>query len=410
MRIAFAALCAIALAAAAFISYSENTTQIRRTALADFDTRAREAVDALADLRAAEQAYVAPGQGAAFWIQKVDETSQSIESALTTLRQTATSTNAASEIEAASAAFARFRDVDRRIRGYVKSGALTMAADLVFSDGGQAAVKAARSVEQARMFERSRFESVDAYDRLAQLGAAAGVATLMLVTIFGFARRPRVTAPDTATAEQPAADRSVAPARSPVDVGELPLRGEAWAGDRSRPQAPAGAAADASKNGAFFKAVGELCTDIGRVTDLEQLRALLGRMAQLLDASGLVLWSASPSGAELQPALTHGYAPQTVARIPPVPYTADNAAAAAYRTGKLQIVPSRPGSSVKGAIVAPVISVDGCIGVLSAELRGGAETSDSVQAIAAILAAQLAGVVAAAPAQDAGRASGAASG
>src|SRR5262249_40025632 len=102
--------------------------------------------------------------------------------------------------------------------------------------------------------------------------------------------------------------------------------------------------------------------------------------------------------------------PQTVARIPAVPYTADNAAAAAYRTGKLQIVPSRPGSSVKGAIVAPVISMDGCIGVLSAGLRGGGETSDRTPAIAAILAAPLAGGVAAPPSQDAGRASGAASG
>src|SRR5262245_61780531 len=149
MRIALAALCAIALAAAAaFISYSENTTQIRRAGLGDFDGRARETVDALSELRAAEQAYVATGPGAAFWIQKVDETSRSIESALTALRQTAVSTNAASELETASTAFAQFRDVDRRVRGYLNSGAALMAADLVFSDGGQVAVTASRAVER----------------------------------------------------------------------------------------------------------------------------------------------------------------------------------------------------------------------------------------------------------------------
>jgi hypothetical protein len=190
-----------------------------------------------------------------------------------------------------------------------------------------------------------------------------------------------------------------------MGVDELPLHADAWPGDRVRPPVPP---VEPQASAAFFKAVADLCTDIGRVSDLEQLRALLGRTAQLLDASGLVLWSASESGAELQPAITHGYTPQTVARIPAVPYTADNAAAAAYRTGKLQVVASRAGSSVKGAIVAPVTSVDGCIGVLSAELRSGGERSEQIQALAAILAAQLAGVLTAAPAEDAGRASGSA--
>ena len=41
-----------------------------------------------------------------------------------------------------------------------------------------------------------------------------------------------------------------------------------------------------------------------------------------------------------------------------------------------------------------MLSADGCIGVLSAEMRDGAEASETVQAVAAIIAAQLAGVVA----------------
>jgi hypothetical protein len=88
-----------------------------------------------------------------------------------------------------------------------------------------------------------------------------------------------------------------------------------------------------------------------------------------------------------------------LARIPPVPRSADNAAAAAYRTGTLQIVLARPGGSA-GAVVAPIISVDGCIGALSAEMRDGAEASEELQSLAAIFAAQLANVVAAAPAAD----------
>jgi hypothetical protein len=73
---------------------------------------------------------------------------------------------------------------------------------------------------------------------------------------------------------------------------------------------------------------------------------------------------------------------------------ADNAAAKAFRSGSLQIVLSRPGG-VTGAVVAPIMAADGCIGALSAEIRGGAETSEAIQGLAAIFAAHLATVLAA---------------
>ena len=144
---------------------------------------------------------------------------------------------------------------------------------------------------------------------------------------------------------------------------------------------------------ATIKAAAQLCTELGRVGDTEELKTLLGRAADLLGASGVMLWMATVSGTELRPALAHGYDPQTLARIPPVPRTAGNAAAAAFRTATLQVVLPRPGSS-KGAVVAPVLSADGCVGVLSAEMRDGAEPSETVQAVAVLIAAQLAGVVA----------------
>jgi GAF domain-containing protein len=48
-------------------------------------------------------------------------------------------------------------------------------------------------------------------------------------------------------------------------------------------------------------------------------------------------------------------------------------------------------------VAAPLLSSEGCIGTLSAEIRGGGEASDSVQALATIFAAQLAGVIATTP-------------
>jgi GAF domain-containing protein len=144
-------------------------------------------------------------------------------------------------------------------------------------------------------------------------------------------------------------------------------------------------------------------TDLGRVRDVQDFSGLLARVADLLDASGLIVWMGNTAGADLRPVLAHGYTPRVLARIPPVPRLANNAAAAAYRSGLLQIVLASPGGAA-GAVVAPIISVDGCIGALSAEIRGGAETSESLQALAAILAAQLANVVAPEPEADAGRA------
>jgi hypothetical protein len=118
-----------------------------------------------------------------------------------------------------------------------------------------------------------------------------------------------------------------------------------------------------------------------------------------MDASGLVVWAggvATTTTADdlLRPVLAHGYSPQVLAKMPAVTRSSDNAAAAAYRTGSVQIVLTRPGTS-SGAIVAPLLAAEGCVGALSVEVRGGGEGSDSVQALAAIFAAQLAPIVAA---------------
>ena len=155
--------------------------------------------------------------------------------------------------------------------------------------------------------------------------------------------------------------------------------------------------------GKIFRAAADLATDFGRVRDLEELTRILGRAADLLDASGLMVWMGTTSGGDLRPVLAHGYSSEMIARIPPVARSADNAAAAAYRSGTLQIVLSRPGVSI-GAVVAPILSADGCIGALSAEVRGGGETSELVQALAAIFASHLAGVLATNPSADIGEA------
>ena len=70
----------------------------------------------------------------------------------------------------------------------------------------------------------------------------------------------------------------------------------------------------------------------------------------------------------------------------------ENAVSVAFRTGHLEVV--RGGRDKPGAIVAPVVTPGGCVGAIAAEIRHGAEASPSVQAVATIVAAQLASLVA----------------
>jgi GAF domain-containing protein len=135
------------------------------------------------------------------------------------------------------------------------------------------------------------------------------------------------------------------------------------------------------------------------LNDVDGRDRLLARAAEALDAGGLIIWMGNTTGADLRPVLAHGYSTQALARMPAIARSADNAAARAYRTGALQIVLARPGVS-NGAVAAPLLSADGCIGALTAEINDRGETSDTVQALAAIVAAQLATVVAPSAAQE----------
>jgi GAF domain-containing protein len=131
------------------------------------------------------------------------------------------------------------------------------------------------------------------------------------------------------------------------------------------------------------------------VADPGELPVLLERAAGAIDASGLIVWVADRPGTSLFPILAQGYPASVLARMGSISRGADNAAADAFRHGELRTVAAH--GSMPGAIVAPIITGDGCVGVLAAEMRRGAERDEATQAIAAILAAQLATFVTALP-------------
>jgi hypothetical protein len=161
----------------------------------------------------------------------------------------------------------------------------------------------------------------------------------------------------------------------------------------------------AQPSGSTLRLVSDLCTNLGRVSDIEELQTLIAKTADLMEARGLIVWMNVPGATELRPALSHGYPQEMVSRLPPLSRSADNAVARALRTGQLQIVLARPGVS-DGAVVAPLLTSTGCVGAISAEVRSGGETTDTVQALAAIVAAQMANVLHATPQSHEPRATG----
>jgi len=383
MALSVAAL-TISGAVAFFLNSTEQQISGRREAFRAFDARAREVVGALGLMRSAQLAYVAAGQSIAFWAPEVTTLMAATASGIAELQHSAASLDAGRALADAASRVAGFGDVDKRVRDYVHDGEQFMAADVVFTEGSEAAAAAGHQVEAARVDEQRSFDAFETGQRRLQAYVLAGGAACVLVIVALLVPRPSA---------QPLAVNTAGPAditfEDPVGsvaTGTLLLRDTGG----SHPPATDALPRDAVP---ALRQAAALCTDFGRVNNVDELNTLLGRAADIMDASGLVIWLGSVGGPTLRPVLAHGYPAQALAQMPAVLRSADNAAAAAYRTGRFQIVLAKPGGS-NGAVVAPLLTPDGCIGALTAEMKGGTETSDGAQALAAIFAAQLAAVLA----------------
>ena len=385
----------MALGAAGYLFFTiEQDIAFRRETLRSFDRRAREVASALADMRAAEQAYVAAGQGTDFWMPKVAALLADVAPRVDALRPSAATIEARSALMEAAALVTEFGNIDRRARDYLRSGQTLMAGDVVFSEGGETTAAAVRQVESARLAENRGFDLAEARlgrRQAAVMGGAAGFSVLVLLALAVAAPKPREEARggDEAPAEAAGELMLREPAARPTPA--IPLA----AGSNGAPHGPVSPASPVG-NVPLLKAAAELCTDFGRLTDSRDLTRLLSRVATVMDASGVVVWLGDHPGADLRPVFAHGYSDQALARMTAtaIPRAADNAVAAAYRSETLQVVLSRPGAS-NGAVVAPLLTPEGCIGAFTAELLAGRETSEAVQAIASLFAAQLTGVLAA---------------
>lgn len=133
--------------------------------------------------------------------------------------------------------------------------------------------------------------------------------------------------------------------------------------------------------------VSRLCTRIACARDERDITDALEDCARILGAQGAILWAWDPDRSSLCPALSYGYPEELVRKLPLVPRAADNAIAAAFRSGQKRVV--RGTASDTGALVVPLLTLDGCAGALALEFSNGSEQHELSQALATIIAAQL---------------------
>lgn len=341
---------------------------------------ARRAIAATADLRAAQQAYVAAGQGPAFWFDRVTAIHADLELQLTGLRRLTQAADTGAGLDDAAAALSDFVEMDQRARELAQNGELTRAADMIFADGIELTQRASEAIARAASSEQMRRDAAAAHAQKTQvqaLAGAAGVTVLGLFLLLPAARRPAT----------PAAGASTSPSRIVLpDFDEFrpPVRPAAKAPAAAAPSSPPAPPAPAVNIGA----VATLCNDLARVADTRALPALLERAASVLDATGVIVWIADPDGRELAPILVHGYSSQLATRLGTIARDATNLTASAYRTGLLQTVKADAISS--GAIAVPLVAATGCVGVMAAEVKNGGEQQEDLLAAATIVAAQLA--------------------
>ncbi|MDA1093496.1 MAG: hypothetical protein O3A25_09560 [Acidobacteria bacterium] len=340
----------------------------------------------LADLRAAEQAYVAAGQDRVYWTTKVNGHLATVGDGLENLRRLAIDPASLDALGEAEAAVVDLRAMDERAREHATVEQPLLASDLIFTDGLELAARAAANVELARAAERTTRNEAMRIARATQttmLAASGGVGLLAVLLLAPVAREKSAAAFTARGGGRTAAVADDLPSSYDMD-DDAPARKRKTptvATPLVAPQVNAEPKPD-------LRAAAELCTDLSVLADGQQLPALLARTADLINASGLIVWVLDRSTRSLRPAIGHGYDAAALARIGAIPDDSSNATAAAYRNLAMQVVTGANGAS--GALAAPLRSPHGCVGVLSAELRDGWETSDAVQASAVIVAAQLA--------------------
>ena len=268
---------------------------------------------------------------------------------------------AAPSAGAVAEAVASLADVDGRARENIQAGLDLMAADLLFTETTRTRQVLREQLRALRLAESNAVADGRATDLKQAWMALASVAILFAWGLVRSARRPASEASANVTAQATEPEH--------VALNAVP-----------RPDPPPSI---------DLRETAALCTAISRLQSESDLQPLLSRASTLLNASGVVVWMAA--GEEMFPVAWHGYDSKQLSQLGPIGHSSLNAAADAWRTGTLQYVAGGAGS--RSAIVAPLLGVERCMGVLAIEVSAGRETDTPTQAATTLIAAQLSTVL-----------------
>jgi transcriptional regulator with XRE-family HTH domain len=130
-----------------------------------------------------------------------------------------------------------------------------------------------------------------------------------------------------------------------------------------------------------------LCTALGQAADQDAVIAVLADASRLLNARGMIVWVWDAVRCALCPAIAHGYPASMLQQLAALARERETAIGAAFHTAQLRVVTGAGHGT--GAVVTPLLTPAGCVGVLAIEFPNGAEQRENVRAFATMLGAQL---------------------
>jgi hypothetical protein len=373
--------------------------------------RELSAIDvALASVRAAQSMYVpgAPRPDTAFG--RVTELLDTMESALQERQKTAAGPELAARYDAALQGLAEVRNVDVRARAALGHKDGGNASQMIADEGAQSAEKLTGEVAQARRMEQER--TTASAGRISQMRTGVtALAMFLLVAVSAVMARALAGRGGASTAqmikELPPPVRngalSITNGHTSTSMAVTPAAGSATVTATATPlsgtpvpvpvavPALAPPIAIAALKPATLTAAAELCVDLARLLDGRDVPALLARASAVLDAKGIMIWSADAASEELRPSLAHGYSEKVLRKLQPLAMADENITSQTFRTMKPQSMNGHHGGESM-AIAVPLISTDGCVGVMAAEIRHSRSQAD-VMALARIIAAQFATII-----------------
>ncbi len=340
----------------------------------DVSARLDRLVATVGDIAAAQQAYVAPGQPDQPWLERTASLIQQFSDEVAAARPRLRSVEAGRQIQDIGERRDALITIDGKARLDLQQGQELLAADLIFSEGRDTVGALATAIRTLGVAETRAADAERAGFERQQWMTMLALAAIWIVGLVALIPMASDTIPEPAAGTMTALGSSA----------------DGLIHADSAVVAPAAPAID-------LTAAADVCASLARITGAAALPDILARAATVLDASGIIVWMGA--GEELFPALAHGYDERVVGRLGAVARHADNATAAAWRTGQEQTVAA---DMIRhGAVAVPIFGVSGCVGVFAAEVRHGREDDAATRAVAAMIAAQLASVVSVWPAGSA---------